>query len=87
MLLRACPGCSCILGPAKQRLGLRKPGLDFGSRVHPFPTIPTWSSTHDVLVKRFIDTRKEVSGNEKLMASSEAEEWKDVLQHLKEQNE
>ena len=67
--------------------GLRELGLDFGPRVHPFPTIPTRSCTHDTLVKRYMDFLKKTVGKADLGASSGAEGWKDVLQLLKEQNE
>ena len=56
-------------------------------RVHPFLTTPTRSSTHDALVKRFIDENSINLGNKELMASLGAKRWKDVLQLLKEQDE
>ena len=55
-------------------------GQNFGPRVHPFSTIPTRSSTHDTLVKRFMDSKLKTVGEVDLGASSEAEGWKDVLQ-------
>ena len=61
--------------------------MGFGPRVHPFPTIPTRSSTHDALVKRFMDTKKQTMGKEDLSVSPGAEGWKDVLQLLREQRE
>ena len=83
-MLRASSVCPCIPGPAKRRLGLRELGLDFGPRAHPFPTIPTRSSSHDALVKRFMDLIDKTVGKVDLGASPGAEGWKDVLQLLRE---
>ena len=57
VLLPASPTCSCIPGPAKRSFGLRELKLDFGPRVHPFPTITTRSTTHDALVNKFMDSK------------------------------
>ena len=61
-------------------------GSDF-ERVQPFSTIPTRSSTHDALVKLFMDLKLKTVGESDLRAFSGAEGWKDVLQLLREQSE
>ena len=60
---------------------------EFGPRVHPFPTIPTRSSTHDALVKRFMYSNLKTVGKVDSGASSGAAGWKDILQLLREQSE
>ena len=65
-------------------MGLRELGQDFCPRVHPFPTIPTRSSSHNALVKRFMDINKKTMGKEDFGASREAEGWQDLLQLLRE---
>ena len=87
VLLRTSPICPRIPGPDKRRLGFRELGSDFGLRVHPFPTIPTRSSTHDALVKQFMDLKEKTVGKSDLGASPEAKGWRDVLQLLREQTE
>ena len=52
-----------------------------------FPTIPSRSSTHDALVKRFMDLNEKTMGKVQLGASPGAEGRKDVLQLLREQSE
>ena len=55
--------------------------------VHPFPTIPTGSSMHDVLVNKFMDSKLKTVWKVDLGASSGADGWKDVLQLLREKSE
>ena len=81
----ATPVPPCIPGLAKRRLGLEELDKDRGPRVYPFPTIST--TTHDALVKRFMDNQKKSLAKKECKALLGGGGLVDILQLLKEQSQ